>query len=96
MTAAATPERTEEFLRLIGDPQQAVNEIQQAQESGRLLSSDHPRLIDEHEEKWIALHDGKVIAEADSIDELLLGIDPESRSHVLVRFIDRHEQTLIL
>jgi len=96
MTIATTPERAEEFLRLIGDPRQVVRELEQAQESGRMLSSDHPRLIDEHEQKWIALHGGKVIAEADSIDDLLTEIDPETRSHVLVRFIDRHEQTLIL
>jgi hypothetical protein len=96
MTVVATPGRTEEFLRLIGDPQQAVRELEQAQESGRLLSSDHPRLIDEHEHKWVALHGGTVIAEADSIDDLLTELDPETRSHVLVRFIDRHEQTLIL
>ncbi len=96
MTVATTPERTEEFLRLMGDPAAVVQELEQAQESGRLLSADHPRLIDEHEEMWIALHDGEIVGRATSLDDLLENLEPEARSHVLVRFIGRQEQTLIL
>ncbi len=99
MTAITTPERTDEFLRLIGDPRQFVGELQQVQQSARVLSADHPRLIDEYPERWVALHDGQVIADAGTIEELLEVVeatDPESRTHILVRFIDRRQQTLIL
>ena len=96
MTTVSSPERTEEFLRLAGDPSVMAMEIGQAQRSGVVLSREHPRLIDEHPQKWIALHDGKVVAEADSIDMLLSQVDDESRSHVIVRFIDRDDQILIL
>jgi hypothetical protein len=99
MTAVATPERTEEFLRLIGDPRQFVAEQQQVRQSAHVLSSDHPRLINEYPGRWVALHDGHVIADADTIGHLLASVDstdPESRTHILVRFIDRRQQTLIL
>jgi hypothetical protein len=99
MTAAATPERAGELLRLLGDPAQVVAELKQVRQSAEILSSDQPRLIDEHPQKWVALHAGTVIAEGDTLAELLATVDatnPESRSHILVRFIDRHQQTLIL
>ena len=99
MTVIAAPERTEEFLRAIGDPRKAVEELEQVKRSAQVLSSDHPRLLDEYAEKWVALHDGHVIAAADTITDLLARVDdldPASRNHILVRFIDRHQQTLIL
>lgn len=99
MKGATAPERTEEFLRLVGNPRQVVDELQQVRQSAHVLSSDHPRLIDEYPERWVALHDGTVIADAATLEGLLAVVeakDPESRTHILVRFIDRHQQTLIL
>ena len=99
MPAIATPERTEEFLRAIGDPKQAVDELRQVQRSAQVLSTDHPRLIDLYLKRWVALHNGEVIADAATIEKLLERvdeIDPQSRSHVLVRFIDRRQRTMIL
>ena len=99
MPAIATPDRTEEFLRAIGDPRQAVEELRQVKRSADVLSSDHPRLIDQYLQRWVAIHNGDVIADAESLDLLLSQVDasdPASRSHILVRFIDRHQQTLIL
>lgn len=99
MPAITSPERTEEFLRAIGDPSQAVEELRQVKRSADVLSSDHPRLIDEYLQRWIALHNGAVIADAESLDKLLAQVDqvdPESRTHILVRFIDRNQQTMIL
>lgn len=90
------PSRAGELRELIGDPRRAIAELEQAQRSGQVLSADHPRLVDEYEGSWIALHDGTVIARAQTIDELLDELDPETRTHVLVRFIARREQTLIL
>ncbi len=99
MTAIAAPERTDEFLRAIGDPLTAVRELEQVKRSAQVLSAEHPRLIDGYAQRWVALHDGHVIADAETIGGLLARIDevdPASRNHVLVRFIDRHQQTLIL
>ncbi len=94
-----SPKRTEEFLRAIGDPGEAVEELDQIKRSAEVLSSDHPRLIDEYPQRWVALHDGVVIADSDSLDQLLQRvdeIDPANRGRILVRFIDRHQQTMIL
>ena len=96
MTVATQPERTQEILELIGDPRRVIEEIQQAQESGKTLSSEQPHLIDEYAEKWVALHDGKVVAAAEAFDDLLKAVDPATRTHVLVRFIARSEQRMIL
>jgi hypothetical protein len=96
MVRATAPERTEELRCLLGDPQRIAEELRQARRSGEVLSSDRPRLLDEYEGKWIALHDGDVVGAADSIEDLLQSIDPAARSHVLVRYMDRDELTLIL
>lgn len=96
MTVITSPERTEEFLRALGDPAMAVVEIQQAQASGRVLSSEQSHLIDQYPDQWVALHNGEVVAASDSLDELLAEVDPATRSHVLVRFITRHELKMIL
>ena len=81
---------------MLGDPTKVLGEILQAQQSGRVLSSDHPHLIDEYLDQWIALHNGEVVASSESFEKLLERVDDAARSHVLVRFIARNEQKMIL
>ncbi len=99
MPAISRPDMTEEFLLAIGDPQEALDELRQAKRSGEVLSSEQPRFLEEYLRRWVALHDGQVIASAETLDDLLARVDevdPASRSHILVRFIDDTQQTLIL
>ena len=98
MTVATTPARTEELLRLLGDPTRVLAELQQSQQSLDVLA-DERRLVVQYPEKWIAVHAGSVIAESDTLEELLATVDvrhPGSRSHSLIRYVERDERTLIL
>ena len=99
MTTVTAPERTEEFLLAIGDPRTVLKELELAKRSANALSTSQPRMVDRYPNKWIALHDGGVVADSDTIDGLFARvneIDPTIRHRVLVRFISRHQQTLIL
>ena len=96
VTVVTRPEFTKEYLRLIGDPQELMRNLEKVQRSGRFLSSDEPRLIDEYENRWIAVYDGAVIASANSLDELLAVVNPAKRRHSLLRWMRRDEPTLIL
>jgi hypothetical protein len=65
-------------------------------ESALLFSS--PELINKFENKWVAAHDGEVVAVADTIDSLITmmlskGVSPQES---MVRHIDREQKTFIL
>lgn len=95
MTRILSPERTDEFLRVLGDPATALRELQQTRDSAHILSSDRPRLIEQFPQRWVAVHKGEVIADAASLDELLMAVEtnhPASRHNIIVRFIDRQPQ----
>ena len=67
-------------------------------ETAKLLSSQRPRLIDEHPKQWVGLYDGHVEVFGDSLDEIMSAIDERQipRDSVILRFIDTEEKTLIL
>ena len=79
-------------------PREIAASLREFTESARVLSSAHPRLIDEYPDKWIAVARGGVRAHADSLDELLATLDQEGipRSEVIIRLIEREPRTLIL
>ncbi len=68
------------------------------QRSACVLSDNHPRLIDEYPNQWIAVANSTVVAHGDTLDQVLTQIDAEdiSRADVIVRFIERTQRTLIL
>ena len=93
------PERTAEFAALLGDPQKAMEEMRQFKESARMFEADYDRFLDEYEGRWIAMHDGSVIADALTLDLLLEKVEseyPEKRRSLFARFMDREPQLLIL
>jgi hypothetical protein len=66
--------------------------------AARLLSSDHPRLINKYPQRWVGVYGGKVAANAKTLSMLLSrlkdkGIPP---SDTIIRFIDRNPRTFIL
>lgn len=80
------------------DPRAIARQLADYRRSAMLFSSDSPRMIDDHEDKWVAVLDGAVAAEADDF-ETLFGLIVErgiSRQQVLVRHVERNHRTLIL
>jgi len=90
---------TAEALKHLGGSAARIDqELSSFGEAAKVLSTDHPRMIDEHPSKWIAVYEGKVGARAKSLRELLSKIDKKHipRDKAIIRFIDRQERTLIL
>jgi hypothetical protein len=65
-------------------------------ESATLFSA--PDLIDQFENKWIAAHDGEIVAVADTIETLLALMSSKGvqANESMVRHIDREQKTFIL
>jgi hypothetical protein len=89
----------EQALELLGkDPNQVARELADFSQTARVLSSDHPRLIDEHPDQWVALYQGRVETFGKTLEELIAELEKKGlpRNDVIVRYIDREEKTLIL
>lgn len=96
----AMPKLTkDEALRhLGGTAEEVANGLVDYADAARVLSSNHPRLIDEHLLQWVGVHQGRVAASGKSLKSLMAqlesaGIPPEQ---TIIRFIDKEERTLIL
>jgi hypothetical protein len=63
-----------------------------------VLSGDHPRLINEYPDQWVAVANRKVMAHGDTLEQVLAEVDARDipRDDVIVRFIERTQRTLIL
>lgn len=83
---------------MFGDPKETSLRLRRFSESARALSSSHPRLIEDFSHRWVAIHGGKVWADAASLDELLDDLDDDEirRDECIIRFIDRNQRALIL
>ena len=85
---------TQEYL------DQNINEIERTlslfQESAQIFSS--PDLIGKYENKWVAAHDGEIVAVAETMDALLcvMGSKGVPANKSMVRHIDRELKTFIL
>ena len=88
-----------DVLRHLGGSAEGIDrELRQFADAAGILSSNHPRLIDEHPLQWIGVYQGKVAASAQTFSSLMTqlqddGIPPQN---TIVRFIDKNERTLIL
>lgn len=86
-------------LRHLGGSAKGIDrQLRQFADAAGVLSSDHPRLIDEHPLQWIGVYQGKVAASAQTLNSLMKqlkddGIPPQN---AIVRFIDTNERILIL
>ncbi len=79
-------------------PENTVRSLREFHESSRVLSSSHPRLIDEYPDQWVAVSGEGVISHGESLDYVLGEVDKKGlrRSDTLIRFIERAQRTLIL
>jgi hypothetical protein len=88
-----------EVLRHLGGSVEDIDhELQQFTAAAKVLSSDHPRLIDKHPLEWVGIYQGEVAASGQTLNSLMaqletLGVPSE---HAIIRFIDKEERTLIL
>lgn len=84
--------------QMVGDPSAVARDLKRYSKSAKLLSSARHDLVKKYPRRWIAVHDGEVIADAATLDGLLqeikrLGISPEA---VVTRLIDENVRKLIL
>ena|SRR5438034_3880066 len=92
------PTKAQEILPLVGDPTQVDRSLEAFRKAARVLSSDHPRLIDKYPKQWVAVYNGEVRASANTFKGLLVQVDRAHlpRAETVIRFIDRNQRTMIL
>jgi hypothetical protein len=89
----------EEALRHLGGSVDEIDrDLREFAEAAKVLSSKHPRLIDEHALEWVGIYDGEVAASGQTLTSLKTqleqkGIPPKK---AIIRFIDKEERTFIL
>jgi hypothetical protein len=89
----------DEVLRLLGASPEAIGkELSDFADAAKILSSDHPRLIDDHPMEWVGVFQGRVAATAKDFASLMAQLSEKKipPEHTIVRFIDREEKTLLL
>ena len=89
---------TKAVVDLIGDPKEIDRDLQDFRRAARALSSNHPRLIDSYPKQWIAVYRGRVRATGTTFSAVMTQLDLKGlpREHVIVRFIDKNQRTMIL
>lgn len=83
---------------ILGDPKVVSEQLESFRASTDLLSTEHPRMIDQYPKQWVAIYNRSVVAHADSMGELFSALDAGGipRQNVVIRFIDRDKKTMIL
>jgi hypothetical protein len=86
------------ILNQLGNPADVDRELQSFRRSAKVLSSHHPRLIDRYQKKWVAIYNGRTRAQGRTLQSALRQIDRKGlpRAHVIVRYIDKNQRTMIL
>jgi hypothetical protein len=86
------------ILEEVGDPRDVDRDLRSFRNTARILSSSHPRLIDRYPKQWVALYRGRVRASGSTFAAVMAEIDNKGlpREHIIVRFIDRNQRTMIL
>ena len=80
------------------DPAQLWKGLQEFSESAQMLSETKNQLMETHPQQWVAVYQGKVVAQASTIDAVMTKVDSKNlpRDSVIVRFIDTEPRTMIL
>ena len=96
MTAQARKKM--ELLKALGNPVRLHRELQHFRKAAQALSSDHPRLMDQYPNQWVAVYRGKVAAHGLTLDSVLKKMKrkkiPQGRT--IVRYIEKNQRTMIL
>jgi hypothetical protein len=85
------------YLREV-TPKQMDRELRAFSRAARVLSSDHPRLIDRHAKEWVGIYGGNVCATGKSLGALISRLKKKGLrpSDTIIRYIDTSGRKLIL
>ena len=85
-------------LEELGDPKEIDRDLRSFRRTAQVLSSNRPRLIDRYPKQWVAVYRGRVRASGGTFASVIAEVDRKRlpREHVIVRFIDRNQRTMIL
>jgi len=83
---------------MISDGAHVASELKKFKRTAKLFSSNTEQLLEKFENRWIAAYDGSILTDAANLNKLIEKIDRLGipRRGVLVRFIERDTQKLIL
>lgn len=90
--------REQVVLRQLGNPADIDRELLSFRRGAKALSSKHLRLIDRYPKQWVAVYRGKVGAHGRTFRSVLQQINQKGlpREHIIVRYIDKNQRTMIL
>jgi hypothetical protein len=79
-------------------PKRIDRELHAFSRAARVLSSDHPRLIDRHPKEWVGIYDGNICATGKSLSALISQLKDKgfAPSDTVIRYIDTSGRKLIL
>lgn len=88
----------EALAHLGGSASEIAEGLSSYREAAQILSSNQPRMIDEHPLQWIGVYKGAVVASGRSLKSVMAQLKKKSvpPEAALIRFIDREPKTLIL
>lgn len=89
---------TAELLQECGGLDQVLEDLGSIRRSQKAFSGQHRRLSREHPHKWVAFHNGKMAALADSLDGVLEAADEKKipRGKMVIRYLDPDPKLMIL
>ena len=61
----------DELLQVIGDVRQTVADLNTLGANTRCLEAARERILAQYPDRWVAFHDGEVVADSETIDGLL-------------------------
>ena len=86
------------LLQTVGNPTRVSRELRSFRKAAQVLSSDHPRLIDQYPKEWVAIYRGEVVAHGRTLDAVLKAVKrkgiPQERT--IIHYIETNQRTMIL
>ena len=94
----ATMLPTAELLQECGGLEQVLEDLGSIRRSEQAFSGRHRRLSREHPNQWVAFHNGKMAALADSLNGVLEAADEKKipRGNMVIRYLDPDPKLMIL
>jgi len=90
------PEESQRVIEEMGGKKKIIAELSQFRRNCALVAFLWENLLERYPNKWIAYLKNRVIASADSLEELLGSIPEENRGSTVIKFMDTNPRPLIL